>query len=129
MSCFPRWRGLEAGSRLSVGEAGPRAGMLGALRQLRGQSAAEIAALFTGEGHAPPPLTAAELDRLEHGGLADAPAHVRGDYPEWLAPAFEASFGAAAADEGRALAERAPVDLRVNTLKGGRDKALAALSH
>ena len=38
--------------------------------------------------------------------------------PEWLTSQFEASFGAdAAADEGRALAERAPVDLRVNLLE------------
>ena len=42
---------------------------------------------------------------------------------------LEASFGAFAADEGRALAERAPVDLRVNSLKTNRDKALRALAH
>ena len=35
----------------------------------------------------------------------------------------------AAAEEGRALAERAPVDLRVNSLKTNRDKALGALAH
>ena len=52
-----------------------------------------------------------------------------GDFPEWLAPQFEASFGADAAEEGRALAERAPVDLRANLLKTTRDKALAALAH
>ena len=38
-------------------------------------------------------------------------------FPEWLMPHFEASFGPAAVEEGRALAERAPVDLRVNLLK------------
>ena len=42
---------------------------------------------------------------------------------------LEASFGASAAEEGRALAERAPVDLRVNLLKTNRDKALRALAH
>ena len=52
-----------------------------------------------------------------------------GDFPEWLAPQLEASFGASAAEEGRALAERAPVDLRVNSLKTNRDKALRALAH
>ena len=61
--------------------------------------------------------------------LSGAPAHVAGDFPEWLTPHFEASFGAAAADEGRALADRAPVDLRANLLKTTRDKALAALAH
>ena len=58
-----------------------------------------------------------------------APSHVVGDFPEWLAPQLEASFGASAAEEGRALAERAPVDLRVNSLKTNRDKALRALAH
>jgi 16S rRNA (cytosine967-C5)-methyltransferase len=119
----------KASSEWIMGEQSARAGVIGALKQLRALSPAEIAALFTGENHAPPPLTAREREQLEHAGLEEAPAHVRGDYPEWLGAAFEASFGAAAADEGRALAERAPVDLRVNALKGDREKALAALSH
>jgi 16S rRNA (cytosine967-C5)-methyltransferase len=119
----------KASSAWIMGETGARAGVIGALKQLRGLSVDEIARLFTGEGHAPPPLSALEQDRLANGALDDAPAHVRGDYPEWLSVAFEASFGARAADEGRALAERAPVDLRVNTLKGDRDKALASLAH
>jgi 16S rRNA (cytosine967-C5)-methyltransferase len=119
----------KASSAWIMGEDGARAGVIGALKQVRGLSDGEIAGLFTGEGHAPPPLSATERDRLAHGVLDGAPAHVRGDYPEWLAPAFEASFGAGVADEGRALAERAPVDVRVNTLKGDRDKALASLGH
>ena len=67
--------------------------------------------------------------RLVTADLSGAPAHVAGDFPEWLAPHFEASFGAAAAEEGRALAERAPVDLRANLLKTSREKLLAALAH
>ena len=51
------------------------------------------------------------------------------DFPEWLAPQFEAALGADAVAEGRALAERAPVDLRANVLKATREKALAALAH
>jgi 16S rRNA (cytosine967-C5)-methyltransferase len=119
----------KASSEWMMGEAGARAGVIGALRQLRGLGAAELDALFSGEGHSPAPLTTTERERLAQGRLDDAPDHVRGDYPEWLAPAFAASFGAEAAAEGRALAERAPVDLRVNTLKGDRDRALAALAH
>ena len=38
------------------------------------------------------------------------------------------AFGEAAAEEGAALARRAPVDLRVNTLKADRDKVLKALA-
>ncbi len=112
-----------------MGGASPRNELLGALKQTRGMHVDAIAALFTGEGHAPAPLTERERDRLVHGDLEDAPAYVAGDYPEWLAPYFEASFGEDAAAEGRALAERAPVDLRANLLKTSRDKALATLAH
>jgi 16S rRNA (cytosine967-C5)-methyltransferase len=61
--------------------------------------------------------------------LDSAPAHVRGDYPEWLDPYFATVFGEERAEEGAALSRRAPVDLRVNTLKGDRASALAALAH
>jgi 16S rRNA (cytosine967-C5)-methyltransferase len=119
----------KASSAWMMGEASPRAEVLGALKQLRSFGEAEIAALFSGEGHAPAPLSEAERERLRTGDLAGAPAPVQGDYPEWLAPAFAETFGEAAVDEGRALANRAPVDLRVNALKGDRDRGLAALAH
>ena len=112
-----------------MGEPSPRAEILGALRQTHGLDVEAIAALFSGEGHAPEKLTDAERARLGAADLSGAPAHVAGDFPEWLGSQFEASFGASAADEGRALAERAPVDLRVNLLKATRDKALALLAH
>ena len=112
-----------------MGEPSPRAEILGALRQTHGLDVEAIAVLFSGEGHAPATLTEAERARLAAADLSGAPAHVAGDFPEWLGSQFEASFGASAADEGRALAERAPVDLRVNLLKATRDKALGLLAH
>jgi 16S rRNA (cytosine967-C5)-methyltransferase len=112
-----------------MGGPSPRAEILGALMQTRGLDADAIAALFSGAGHAPAKLTEAEYARLQAADLSSAPAHVVGDFPQWLAPELEASFGASVADEGRALAERAPVDLRVNLLKTTRDKALAALAY
>ena len=119
----------KSSSAWIMGEAGARAEVLGALRQTRGLDVEAIAALFSGEGHAPQTLTEAERARLETADLSGAPAHVAGDFPEWLTPELEASFGASAADEGRALAERAPVDLRVNLLKAQRDKALGLLAY
>jgi 16S rRNA (cytosine967-C5)-methyltransferase len=119
----------KSSSAWIMGEASPRAEVLGALRQTRGLDVGAIAALFSGEGHAPSTLTDAERTRLAGADLNGAPQHVAGDFPEWLATQFEASFGASAAEEGRALAERAPVDLRVNLLKSTREKALAALSY
>lgn len=112
-----------------MGAETPRAIMLGSLRQMRNLSADDIAMLCSGEGHAPPPLSEEERTRLATATLDGAPDPVRGDYPEWLAPAFAAAFGARAAEEGRALAARAPLDLRVNRLKATREKALAALAH
>ena len=119
----------KSSSAWIMGEASPRAEIIGALRQTHGFDAEAIAALFSGDGHAPAKLTEGERERLVAVDLSGAPSHVVGDFPEWLAPHFEASFGGAAADEGRALAERAPVDLRVNILKTNRDKALRALAH
>jgi 16S rRNA (cytosine967-C5)-methyltransferase len=54
---------------------------------------------------------------------------VRGDYPEWLDGELAAVFGDDRAAEGAALARRAPVDLRVNTLKGERHAATVSLAH
>ncbi len=119
----------KASSAWLMAEASPRAAMIGALRHVRNMSADEIGALFSGGDYAPAPLTEGERERLEKATLSGAPDHVRGDYPEWLAPAFAESFGGGAAEAGEALARRAPVDLRVNTLKTDRAKAMAALSH
>jgi 16S rRNA (cytosine967-C5)-methyltransferase len=66
---------------------------------------------------------------VSSGSLDGAPDWVRGDYPEWLDPHFARVFGDTRAEEGAALAERAPLDLRVNMLKTDRDLTLADLSH
>jgi 16S rRNA (cytosine967-C5)-methyltransferase len=112
-----------------MGEATPRAVLLGMLRRERGLGAEAIAALADGVRHAPSPLTAHELDRLTNGTLDGAPPHVIGDYPEWLDPHLAATFGDDRAAEGAALAARAPLDLRVNIVKADRDTAVAALEH
>lgn len=120
---------VRASAAWIMGVETPRAIVLGSLRQIRNLSVEEIAALCTGETHAPFKLTEEEETRLRDASLDDAPDHVRGDYPEWLAEHFAAAFGDQAVAEGRALAERAPVDLRVNRLKGDRDKAIKLLAH
>jgi 16S rRNA (cytosine967-C5)-methyltransferase len=60
--------------------------------------------------------------------LSGAPPWVAGDYPEWLDPHFARAFGEERAEEGAALARRAPLDLRVNTLKATRDQVVTALA-
>jgi 16S rRNA (cytosine967-C5)-methyltransferase len=119
----------RASSAFVMDEDSPRAIMLGALREARKLDLFAIDALFSGTGHAPPPLTAQERDRLQMATLDGAPDHVRGDYPEWLSERFAAAFGENAAEEGRSLAARAPIDLRVNILKSSREQALEKLAH
>jgi 16S rRNA (cytosine967-C5)-methyltransferase len=118
----------RASSAYVIGEATPRAILLGMLKLERGLDRAAIAQLFDGSRFAPEPLTEAETAALETGSLADAPPHIAGDYPEWLDPHFARVFGDQRAEEGAALASRAPVDLRVNTLKGTREDAALALA-
>jgi 16S rRNA (cytosine967-C5)-methyltransferase len=87
-----------------------------------------VAALADGSAHALEPLSEQERAALGRELPPDAADNIKGDYPEWLAPSFARAFGARAVAEGAALARRAPVDLRVNTLKADREKVLKALS-
>jgi 16S rRNA (cytosine967-C5)-methyltransferase len=107
----------------------PRARLLGMLKLERNLDADAVAALCDGGRFAPEPLTDAERAALTSRTLQDAPAHVAGDYPEWLDPQLAAVFGDARVEEATAMASRAPLDLRVNTLKAKREKVLASMAH
>ncbi len=100
--------------------------MLRLERKLDGEA---IATLADGARFAPAPPSPAERARLDAADLEGAPPWVAGDYPEWLDPHLDRVFGAERVAEGAALASRAPLDLRVNTLKSDRDKVVAALGH
>ncbi|MGE5260809.1 MAG: RsmB/NOP family class I SAM-dependent RNA methyltransferase [Actinomycetota bacterium] len=117
----------RASAAYAMGEENPRALVFRTLVTSWSKSPEDVAALADGSRHAPEPLSDAELAGIEREVPADVSAHIRGDYPEWLQPLFERAFGARAAEEGARLAERAPVDLRVNTLKATREKVLKAL--
>lgn len=106
-----------------------RALVLAAASRAYGISAEAVAALADGSEHALAPLSADEQAGLARELAADTPAHISGDYPEWLQASFDRAFGTSAALEGAALAMRAPVDLRVNSLKADREKVLKALAH
>jgi 16S rRNA (cytosine967-C5)-methyltransferase len=112
-----------------MGEESPRAAALGALRFLWDWPLERIAEAAGEEPHGPGPLTEAERAALERPReLADAPAPVCGDYPDWLDASLTRAFGEDRVAEAQALAERAPVDLRANRLKSGPGKVMKALS-
>jgi 16S rRNA (cytosine967-C5)-methyltransferase len=106
-----------------------RARVLGMLKVERGMDVATVSALCDGGRFAPAPLTEAERAALASRSPVDAPAPVAGDYPEWLDPYLAQVFGDDRAAEAAAMASRAPLDLRVNTLKAKREKMLASLAH
>jgi 16S rRNA (cytosine967-C5)-methyltransferase len=111
-----------------MGADTPRAIVLGMLKRERGMAADAIVKLADGSKYAPAPLSGEERTRLETVSLDGAPPHIAGDYPEWLDPYLAKSFGGTRAEEGAALASRAPLDLRVNALKAAREDAQEVLA-
>src|SRR5262249_47121572 len=76
-----------------MGETSARAAVIGMLHRERALAVDEIAELCSGARFAPAPLTEAERAALAGDALANAPVHIRGDYPEWLEPHFLRVFG------------------------------------
>ncbi len=112
-----------------VGEDTPRAACLGVLRFVWGWPVERIHELCGEVPHGPGALTGNEAARLaEPLDLNDAPPPVQGDYPDWLDEPLARVFGEARAEEAAALTVRAPVDMRVNTLKATPEQVLEALS-
>ena len=102
--------------------------VLASLALLDGAPLAEIEALYTGDGYAPAPLTEAERARLV-APPGEPPPWVSAGLPAFAAEDFRRSFGEAWAAEAEALlTPRAPIDLRVNGLKGTRQAAVEALA-
>ncbi|BAT60789.1 ribosomal RNA small subunit methyltransferase B [Variibacter gotjawalensis] len=118
----------RASSAWIMGDESPRAIALGMLKRERNFNLAAIEKLTDGGRFAPSPLSEDERARLDTADVSSAPAWVAGDYPEWLDPYLTASFGDDRAEEGAALAARAPVDLRANLIKSDAQKVAAELA-
>lgn len=111
-----------------MGDPSERAAVLGAVRFSWGWAPDRIEAAAA-EPHGPGALTPRERERLADPiDLAQAPPPVRGDYPDWLDEPLRRVFGEGRVSEAEALAERAPIDLRVNTLKADAARVLKALA-
>src|ERR1700744_851974 len=119
----------NASSAWIMDDESPRARVLGMLRLERGMDVEAIAALCDGGRFAPEPLSEGERTALSSRTLDDAPPHIAGDYPEWLDGFLAQAFGDDRIAEATAMASRAPLDLRVNTLKAKREKVAASIAH
>ena len=120
---------LERGGLLSA----PAGRMLVAAHLLLGGMRLEaLRTLFSGGRYAAGSLDPDEarvlgfLDNhtLEHPGMPDA---VRLEVPPWLLPHLQARWGGRLEVELAAMGKPAPLDLRVNLLRGTREGAIAAL--
>ena len=113
---FDAWRCKRSYAALGGAETG-RGLMLGRLRALD----EDAALVFTGIGHAPTGLTAADTVQP----TSDLAAL---DCPDWLAPRLQHSLGDQFTAIMQALQNRAPVFLRVNIARTSRDKVIALLA-
>jgi 16S rRNA (cytosine967-C5)-methyltransferase len=109
-----------------------RARLIASLALLDGWSADRIAGSFDGGPYRPETLDATErrIAKAVAGKDIEAPeqpSSVRNEYPEWIAPYLERRFNGRVEEEMRAAIGTASTDLRVNTLKGTRAEAIAAL--
>lgn len=112
----------------AVGDDSHAAVCIAAVRLVWGWSAERLTAALA-EPHAPSGVSADIVHRLEAPRpLEAAPAPVQGDYPDWAESELVRAFGEDRVRRLQALARRAPVDLRVNTLKADRGKVLKALA-
>ncbi len=111
-----------------MGEDTDRARALAALHFVWDWPLDRIAAACEAD-HGPGSLLEVERGRLAAAGPMDgALVAIAGDYPDWLDPHMGRVFGEARAADGQALAARAPLDLRVNTLKTDVAHVLKALA-
>ncbi|RUT25958.1 rRNA cytosine-C5-methylase [Asaia sp. W19] len=126
-----QWRRLHWHLRDIPGGPSPRT-LCAASLILGGEEIGTVRSLFNGERFAQSHLTSREdaaLAALNGRELnhPDMPGPVRLEYPDWLHPYLVRAFGDQLDAEMAALDGAAPLDLRVNLLKGHRDEAIRSL--
>lgn len=106
----------------------PQALAYAALLTQGGYNMAELEQLLAGDKFAPPPLSPAQKQAWDSSAIKSAPAVVQADIPQWCAASFAKIPGASWVAEAQALALRAPLDLRVNSLKAERQQVQKRLA-
>jgi len=99
---------------------------------LLGLDKALLPSLFNGEKFAPKPLKDEEPEKLEYAQqveMAEAPFAAKLNFPEWLEDDLSTSLGERFELEMASLAQRAPLDVRVNLLLSQRQDVFDRLTH
>ncbi len=131
------WRVLRTRRRLSwwldrAGTAPTPRMLVAASLLLEGWTLGGVQQSYSGGQYGPAPMLAEEVaagtqlagHTLDHPAMPDA---VRLEMPDWLLPHVAARFGEGLGPELHAMEQEAPLDLRVNLLRGTREQARAAL--
>jgi 16S rRNA (cytosine967-C5)-methyltransferase len=115
-----------------AGTDAPRALVLAALARVEGAAPEALStAIAEGGKYAMAPLSAAESALAARAAAmsdAELPTAARANVPGWLMPDLAVAFGGRLEAEAAALTGRAPLDLRVNTLKAARTQARERLA-
>lgn len=124
---------LDWWSQRSSGDQDNRARLLIWLQLIGGESLETLQAACDGSQYTPAPLSSKE-ERVAvelTGQSIDSgcqPVSVKGNFPTWMESRFVDLYGAKVDKYLSAMTEEAPVDLRVNTLKGSRTDAISQLA-
>ncbi|WP_294644927.1 RsmB/NOP family class I SAM-dependent RNA methyltransferase [uncultured Aureimonas sp.] len=102
--------------------------VFGAFLDSSGIAVADLRSMLDGDRFAPPLPDDAVLERFRAEGLDGAEPTAAADVPDWLAGPLEAALGDDWIAEARALSDRPPLDMRVNTLKASRAEVEAELA-
>ncbi|WP_421853397.1 RsmB/NOP family class I SAM-dependent RNA methyltransferase [Oricola sp.] len=110
-----------------MGGADAEALAFGTLWRQWGLSVEQMREALDGDRFAPE-IPEQSLSAAAKADFAFAAPYVEADIPDWTADFFEENFDEEWVAEAAALSERAPLDLRVNTLKADREKVRKQLA-
>ncbi|MGU3574400.1 RsmB/NOP family class I SAM-dependent RNA methyltransferase [Brucellaceae bacterium C25G] len=75
----------------------------------------------------PPELSGDQIDHWRNSDITQAEDYIQADVPLWCVEKLRGTFGDDWVAQAAALADRPPVDLRVNRLKASREQVLQSL--
>ena len=108
--------------------------MIAYLARIESIAPHDLKQIFDGKEYSPPPLNPTEMGTIltksrEPTTDSDLPTWIRAEFPKWLYADMASYWGEDFLTEAQALNMRAPVDLRVNTLKASVNRALEILKN
>ncbi len=110
-----------------LGEDTPRAAILGGLFLSGSETPASLSAALDGDRFAPDPVTERELQSVATFDANSLAPAIAANVPDWIVTEWQSAFGTDWVEEAIAMAERPPLDLRVNTIKADRQAVAKAL--